>query len=512
MKTMTKMTRTRARSQCCARVMSLGLVMGLLLGGCVTAPGSADQRSGLAPTFPQRPIVPPPGEPGPEPLTLQDRMMLAPPLNVEVAPAPEPLLYSFRAQDMDLGDALALFARSNQLNIVAGPEIEGTISVDFRNLVLDKAMNALLSANELYWVRDGDLMLVRRYETRTFSIDYIRLVRSGRGRSQAQVTAGANGGGEAGSVALEQEDDIKFWEELQEQIKVLMTEDGRLVVNRLSGTIQVTDLHERVTSIAEYIDDVRRALYRQVEIEARIYEVTLQDNYSLGINWDRIDFFGNDGLASLSNIITSPVGGFVAKTATTGVNFESGSFAGVLEALSEQGDLKVVSQPRIVTLNNQPALIKVATDQSFFIQTVVQGTAGSGNIVTEEIRSVTSGLVLSVTPQISADGWVMLDVSPIITRLTDIVTSQAGSTAPVLDVKQSSGLVRLRDGAMVVIGGLIQDQTSKTERKVPLLGDIPWLGALFRGTYEVTAKTELVIFISPHIVRTPQLPAAGLAS
>ena len=482
----------------------------------MTAPESAEQGVGMSPTFPQRPTVSPRLEFKPEPLTLQDRMVMAPPLNGEASPAPEPTRYSFRAQDMELVDALALFARSNQLNIVTGPEVEGTLTIDFRDLVLDKAINSLLSSNALHWIRDGDLILVRRYETRTFAIDYIRLVRSGRGRSLAQVTAGGSGGGEAGSIELEQEDNIKFWEELEEQIKILMTEEGRLVVNRLSGIIQVTDLHERVNSIAEYVDDVRRALYRQVEIEARIYEVTLQDSYSLGINWDRIDFFGTNGQATLSNIIngvtTAPFGGFVAKAATTGISFEDGSFAGVLEALSEQGDLKVVSQPRIVTLNNQPALIKVATDQSFFIQTVSQGAGGAGNIVTEEIRSVTSGLVLSVTPQISADGWIMLDVSPIITRLTDIVTSLLGSTAPVLDVKQSSSLVRLRDGEMVVIGGLIQDTTSKTERKVPLLGDIPWLGALFRGTYEVTAKTELVIFLSPHIVGTPQVPAAGHTS
>lgn len=476
------------------------------------APDPADQGVGMSPTFPQRPTVTPRLEFKPEPLTLQDRMMLAPPLNVEASPAPEPTRYSFRAQDMEIVDALALFARSNQLNIVLGPEVEGSITIDFRDLVLDKAINSLLSSNELHWIRDGDLILVRRYETRMFVIDYIRLVRSGRGRSLAQVTAGGSGGGEAGSIELEQEDNIKFWEELEEQIKVLMTEEGRLVVNRLSGTIQVTDLHERVKSIAEFVHDVRGALYRQVEIEARIYEVTLQDSYSLGINWDRIDFFGTRGQASLSNIITQPVGGFILKAATTGISFEDGSFAGVLEALSEQGDLKVVSQPRIVTMNNQPALIKVATDESFFIQTVSQGAGGAGNIVTEEIRSVTSGLVLSVTPQISADGWIMLDVSPIITRLTGIVESKLGSTAPVLDVKQSSSLVRLRDGEMVVIGGLIQDTTSKTERKVPFLGDIPWLGALFRGTYEVTAKTELVIFLSPHIVRSPELPVAERAS
>jgi len=277
-----------------------------------------------------------------------------------------------------------------------------------------------------------------------------------------------------------------------------------LVVNWLSGTIQITDWNQRITEIEQFLKNVHQALYRQVEIEARIYEVNLNDSYSLGIDWSKINFYGTSGNFALSNIITAPFGGFMAKAATTTISFADGSFDGVLKALAEQGDLHVVSQPRVVTLNNQPALIKVATDQPFFTSTISQGTAGTGNIITEQARSVTVGLVLSVTPQISEDGWIMLDVTPIISRLREIAESpQQTATAPVLDVKQSSGVVRLQDGEMVIIGGLIQEETSHTERKVPLLGDIPWLGRLFKGTYDVKTKSELVIFLSPRLVRSP---------
>ena len=168
----------------------------------------------------------------------------------------------------------------------------------------------------------------------------------------------------------------------------------------------------------------------------------------------------------------------------------------MLEALREQGEIRVVSQPRIVTLNNQPALIKVATDQAFFTQTIAQGAAGTGNIITEQVRSVTVGLVLSVTPQVSEDGWIMLDVTPILSRLRGIIESpQKTATAPVLDVKQSSGLVRLRNGEMVLIGGLIQDEYSETERNVPILGDIPWLGRLFKGTLHGQTKKRTGNFL-----------------
>ena len=440
------------------------------------------------------------------PLSVEDRMIFNNVGETESSSKSVGPLYRFRAQGMSLVDAIALFARTNKLNIVTGPDIEGEITVAFHDLPLERAMAALLDAHGYYWVTDHELIHVRRLETRVFNLDYIRLVRGGAGINKAQLASGTGnssgtGSQDGGEVTVNQEVQIKFWEELEEQIKSIMSKEGSMVLNRLSGTIQITDRRQRMKEIANFLAKVRRSLYRQVEIQVRIYEVNLSDDYSLGIDWTKINFDGSAGNIAFSNIITAPFGGFAAKAATAAISFNDGSFDGVLNALREQGELKVVSQPRVMTLNNQPALIKVATDQSFFTQTVAQGAAGTGNIITEQVRSVTIGLVLSVTPQISEDGWIMLDVTPIISRLRRIIESpQKTATAPVLDVKQSSGLVRIKDGEMVLIGGLIQDEESETERKVPILGDLPWIGRLFKGTYTARQKSELVIFLSPHIV------------
>ena len=436
------------------------------------------------------------------PFSIEDRMSLGVASTPRLAALATPV-FSFRAEELPLDDALRLFSRVNHLNIVVEPGVDGVVTVDFRDLDLGNAMAALLDMHGYYWENEDELIFVRRLKTRIFTLDYIRLERSGMGRNKARVTSGSgrSGGQDAGEVTLSQEDHIKFWEEIEAQLTALLSAEGRFVVNRLSGTIQVTDLHRRVEEIAAFLANIRHALYRQVEIRARIYEVTLRDDYSLGLNWDRITIGNPAGNFDLTNIIAAPAGGFVARAATGIFNFNDGDFQGVLEALQEQGTVNVVSQPRILTLNNQPALIKVGTDQSFFSSTVTQGTGGTGNIVTEQVRTVTSGLVLSVTPQISQDGWIIMDVSPIITRLTEIVSSNNGSTAPVLDVKQSGGLVRVRHGEMVVIGGLIQNEVSNTERKVPVLGDIPWLGRLFQGTYQVERRTELVIFLMPRILK-----------
>ena len=493
------------------------IVMHSALGGCLSQNHDMAKTSTIHPSpvserkdWPQ-PVIPASVESPGDTFSLEDRMLLTPELPKLPDTAPPSLgpLYSFRAQDLPILDALALFARSHRLNIVAGPDVTGTITVDFHDLPLERAMTALLEAHGYYWERENDLIQVHRFKTTTLNVDYIRLIRGGTGQNRAQMSSGSSGttggGGsqDTGEITVNQQDEIKFWEELEKQIRVLMSADGRLVVNWLSGTIQITDWYKRINEIEQFLKNVHQALYRQVEIEARIYEVNLNDNYSLGIDWSKINFYGTSGNFALSNIITAPFGGFIAKAATTTISFADGSFDGVLRALREQGDLQVVSQPRVVTLNNQPALIKVATDQPFFTSTISQGTAGTGNIITQQARSVTVGLVLSVTPQISEDGWIMLDVTPIISRLREIQDSPQGTAnAPVLDVKQSSGVVRLKDGEMVIIGGLIQEETSHTERKVPLLGDIPWLGRLFKGTYDVKTKSELVIFLSPRLVRS----------
>ncbi len=150
-------------------------------------------------------------------------------------------------------------------------------------------------------------------------------------------------------------------------------------------------------------------------------------------------------------------------------------------------------------------MVKVGTDKPFFRQTTIL-TQGTGPVQTQtsvEVQTITIGTVLSLTPQISEDGWITMDISPVITRLVDTVSATTGgsvTTAPEVDIKQTSSLVRIREGTTVVIGGLIQNERYKTTRKVPFIGDIPVLGYMFRGVFEKKRRTELVIFITPTIV------------
>ncbi|MEM8982952.1 MAG: secretin N-terminal domain-containing protein [Pseudomonadota bacterium] len=457
----------------------------------------------------------------------------AQPVNVvdtEVEP-----LYSFVASDLPIEKACKLFGKAYDLNIVVERDVVGTVSVDLSDLPFAEVMESLLGANGYYWQRRGNIVYIKSWETRSFDIDYIRLIRTGSSNSQAQVSSstavgGGAGGGAglaaggaggaggagltAGAISIEQSDKVDFWDELEDQLDELASDDGRLVVNRLSGTVQITDRHERVEEVAAYIEQVNAAIYRQVDIEVKIVEVTLNDDESLGVDWSRIVRNGDGEFVegSLSTIVLSPAGGVVAQPPAanlTYANIQDGlnRVTAVIQALQQQGEVAVISQPHIRALNNQSALIKVGTDRTFFRkeQTSDATNAGTQTFSTDVPQVVTEGIVLSLTPQISSTGWITMDISPVVTRVSSVseVLDDNGnvqSTAPNLDISQASSLIRARNGDTIVIGGLIQRQQTETRRRVPWLGRIPLLGRLFSSTYTTDVRKELIMLVTPRII------------
>jgi type II secretory pathway component GspD/PulD (secretin) len=153
-------------------------------------------------------------------------------------------------------------------------------------------------------------------------------------------------------------------------------------------------------------------------------------------------------------------------------------------------------------LNNQPSVVRVGQDIPVFVRQVTQSPGNPPVITTNEsIQTITVGTVLSITPQVSSSGLITLDVTPAVSRLVRTETSATGQTnAPVIDIRQASSIIRVRDGATVVMGGLVQDSSSTTRRKIPVLGDIPLLGKAFSGNYESSERTELIFFITPRVV------------
>ena len=440
--------------------------------------------------------------------------------------------FSFRADNVPIKQALALFARANHLNIVPDLDVEGAVTVEFQDLPLDLAMQAILEANGYYFVEDGHLIRVRNHETRLFQIDYIKTTRSGQGSNAVQISSGGGGGSSSGSaggssaaassaegstMTVTNTSTNNFWGDLNDQLKSMVSSTGSYTVNSLAGTVLVRDKHRNIGMIAEYLASVTTSIVRQVDIEVEIYEVALNHSFQLGINWQAVSARLDTGITSLpgvplNGVTTLPsAGGLIVQTPVFGglpgapavrVGYQHGSTTAVLDALKQQGDLRVISKPRLRTLNNQPAVVRVGQDLPVFLTQVTQ-SPGSPPVITqtETIQTITVGTVLSITPQISENGLITMDITPAVSRLVRVDTSASGNTnAPVIDIRQASSIVRVRDGATIVMGGLVQENASSTHRKVPVLGDIPLLGKAFSGVYKTTDRTELVFFLTPRII------------
>jgi MSHA type pilus biogenesis protein MshL len=398
----------------------------------------------------------------------------------------QPALYSFKARDLPLRDALGLLARAHGLNIVADPDITGTVTVDFQDVPLSKAFDILLSSMGYSWDQEQGIIRVRASITRTFEVDYIRSGRSG-------AIGGAAAAGADASV---------FWGDFESQIRSLLSPKGRLTVNRLTGSVMLTDLPSKVAEATRFIDLMRDGMYRQIDIEVRIVEVTLRDQFALGLDWSRFSINPLRGVLAVNTLINAPQA-TTRLPSTVSASFSGDRYSALIEALREQGDVRMVSQPRIRILNNQTAAVKVGTDETFFSRSTNRIIQGGGNVldtVNEQARTVNLGVTLTVTPQISADGWAMLNIAPTVTRLVGTVTSPSGqSSAPILDVSEATTMVRVRSGELVMLGGLIQEETSDTNRRIPGLGDLPIVGNAFKSTYQAGKRKELVIFLAPTV-------------
>ena len=446
-------------------------------------------------------------------------------------PALEQPVGPLRFEKTPLPSALRALARTGKTTIHVEPGIAGEITVEFSGGTVRSALTALVEPVGLYFEETPSGIFVRQRKTVLYLIDYPQLTRSGSGSASITLGGAPGGGGnlngsttlspqqslvsgntasDATQVSISQENQNTFWTTLEAELRSMVKDGDSLVLNRFSGVAQITAPVKRHESIRAFIELVNRRITQQVEIEARLVEVTLRDEQKLGVDWDQ----AATSLEGVRVVARAPldvagVGGAVLGANTFAATLGFGRASAVIQALKQQGEVKTVAQPRLRALNNQTAFIKVGEDRPFFrlqqTTTLQQPGATTAFNQTQEnfsVSTITIGTILAVTPQIDGDKTITLDVLPAITRLQAIVTSPDGrQTAPVTEVKQASTIVRLRDGETAIIGGLISEETGETERRVPVLGKIPVVGAAFRSRANLRARTELVIFLTPRLVR-----------
>lgn len=256
------------------------------------------------------------------------------------------------------------------------------------------------------------------------------------------------------------------------------------------------DFPDVLLQVAEFIEAVEGSVQRQVFIQAKIIEVILNDDFKLGIDWSQVSPFS----------ISKTAGAFVSNTTITGAaGFVYGpsatAFSVVLDALSKQGQVSVLSSPKIATLNNQRAVIKVGTEDIFFIPEITPATTTSA-ATTEFIPStITIGIVLDVVPQINPNGEIMMSINTSITERAGERTSPDGiNVVPILDVRESNNVVLAQHGQTIVIGGLMKTKKEVDDNSVPFFGSLPLIGRFFHWEQENIEKTELVIMLTPEIM------------
>jgi len=278
----------------------------------------------------------------------------------------------------------------------------------------------------------------------------------------------------------------------------------QLVVNETAGIIQVTDFTDNLDKIASFISDVEEGSKRQVLIQAHIMEIGLKDLFTLGVDWKAVlDKATNTTLAQALVPVTL---GTSAATSSVFKFSNSGSdFNAVVDAMKEQGNVNMLSSPKISALNNQKAVIKLTTKEVSWVQSKTTNYVGSGSndtfTTTPQIDEV--GIFLDVTPQIGQDGSIIMQIHPSVSEIREVSTSpDKTSTKPVINIREIDTMVDAKAGETIVIAGLISDRLSETKRSVPLLGDIPYLGMLFSYNKQERTKSELVIMMTPYVLNT----------
>ena len=423
--------------------------------------------------------------------------------------------------------------------------------VKMNNASLSEFLDTVLTDNDISYELEENKLKISYLTTRTFKLHYIAgdrkgtsnahvtIANSGNGSGSGGAAGGAQtsqGGGESGNgsktgVSIESTDDFKFWSKIEKEIHALINrpEDSYKaptpIVNAEAGMITVTGTAKQLERISYYIDDLDKQLKSQVLIDVKILSVTFDDSYTTGVDWNQLYSLQNMAIATASTIqnnvasvssladggslsigdlslapdTTPKSGGAIITRGSTKIN-------DVIKFLKTQGDVKSISNPKILTLNNQPALISVGNELFYKITStsLLQGAAGGGSQQTgETIDSVFAGILLDITPEISDDGTITLKINPSISDTIDTVsTSTTGSRSipPDLSRKQISSVVTLNDGEHVILGGLISSKTGTKVSKVPLLGDLPLLEYLFKREIRVDNVDELVLIITPHII------------
>ena len=444
--------------------------------------------------------------------------------------------------------------------------------VKLKNSTLKGFLNVILKENDLHYTLNGNMLKISYLITRTFRVHYISGQRRGKSHANVTIANSANSnsqqtgyggqqGGNSGQqgsqnnnpsktgISIESNDEFKFWKTIESEVQRILIgagdgsthyaktgegwtgPDGQVweynplapIINPEAGMITVTGTSRQINRVARYLHTITKQIKQQVLIDVRILSVTFDDSTTTGVDWSQLYALQNFTVSSLqmaqknvSSYTFDNLDGITEATFAAGspasaavVNITGNAkVSEVVKFLNTQGDVKSISSPRVMTLNNQPALISVGKELFYKIKSSSTASGGGGAVAAEGeyVDSVFAGILLDITPEIDSNGMITLKINPSVSDTIETITSNTdGGTArdipPDLIRRQIASVIKVKDGQHAILGGLILSKTGVKINKVPLLGDLPLLEYAFKHEEKINQIEELVFIITPHIIK-----------
>ena len=378
-------------------------------------------------------------------------------------------------------DVIRVMAEQANVDIIKSPDVAGSVTATLTDVPLEEALNSILAAHEYGYVLTKNMIRIAPMAQITERAE--RLVNRIYRINYADVTG------------------------VEEALKKFISQRGSLSSNPGTSNIIVTDTETKIKAIDTFIEEIDR-ITPQILVEVRVYDVTSQEKLDLGIEWDagrRTTYtLGEPTAGKVNPFAVGAFEGGVDKASDATAFFRWGILGDGLDidmqlsAEHEKADAKLLANPRIMVLDNEEALFDIVTEEPYAETNV------TGNTVTETIKFKDVGVKLVVIPHVTRDGMLRLKISPefsVVVRQASFATS----AVPVVDKRKVNTIALVKDGHTVVLGGLRKKDVSKQVNKIPLLGDLPLVGALFKFEGEDTTINELVVFITPRIIEEPIL-------
>ncbi|MEX1033875.1 MAG: pilus (MSHA type) biogenesis protein MshL [Cellvibrionaceae bacterium] len=514
--------------------MAVALCSALAIGGCATQdsePRTAAEES-MAELLARQP------EARPLPPEVNDAL-LAGATESDATPVAE--RFDISVNNVPARSFFLGLVSGTSTNMVVHPEVEGVISLELNDVTVDEVLHVTREVFGYEYGQNNGIYTIfpRKLRTEVFPINYLDVRRRGVSDTSVAVgeitsnngnrnnnnnntnNAGGNSFGGGGNqdrnrqtssgARVETSSEANFWESLEASLNAIVgTADGErmVMVNAQTGMVVVKALPAELSAVRSFLEKSQLSAGRQVILETKIIEVRLNDAFQAGINWSEIQ--GEMALA-YDVVRNNPAVGSTTQTSQAAFSaiFGVSDISRLISLLETQGHVQVLSSPRVSTVNNQKAIIRVGSDE-FFVTGISNQTMASAAITTTtptvELASFFSGIALDVTPQIAENGDVILHVHPVISEVTDqlkeLTVGDERFSLPLAlrDIRESDSIVRARNGQVIVLGGLMQEINSESRGKRPFLGSIPGLNLLFKTRNDSAQKTELVILMRPIVV------------